>query len=181
MRFIFFVDNGRFLNFVRKEIKKSMKWRKGGDIRLLEVKVNEVSEARQLAERNVDETRIEQETVKMLRFKSAMVKLAEAYLNMATSCGIIFEAQHDIARRMPDPSESLRNMQYNGTPYTRERVEMARMRLSSLELCANQANRERRAQRRSDPGLRSQCQTIIDAPPPYCQFDPNQTPTFSRR
>lgn len=157
-----------------------MKWRKGGDIRLLELKLNETTEARQLAERSVEETKTEQEAVKMMRFKSSMSKLAEAYLNMATSCGIIFEAHHDIVRRMPDPNQSsLREMQYSGTQYTRERVEMARLRLGSLELTANALNRNHRAQRRSAPGSLPLCR-LMEPPPPYCQFDPsNQAPTTS--
>lgn len=91
---------------------------------------------RQLAEQRANETKLEQEAAKMLRFKKAMNLLAQSYLKMGEACTVVFEAQRDISNQIPDgcdvgPSQ-LPFLQYVGAPYTRQRVDMVRRRMSEI-------------------------------------------------
>ncbi len=52
---------------LKKDVKRAKKWKKGGDVRLLEHKLEEMTRERQLAERHVEETKMEMEVIKMFR------------------------------------------------------------------------------------------------------------------
>lgn len=65
---------------------------------------------------SVDECTKENEAIKLIRFKQSLVQMSEAYLEMATKCIHVFEAQRDIASALPDvhDSNNLQSVKYKG-------------------------------------------------------------------
>lgn len=58
----------------------------------------------------------ENETVKSIRIKEGLLKLSNAYLELASKCCIIHEAHRDIAHLIPDVhSHELHEIRYTGT------------------------------------------------------------------
>lgn len=62
----------------------------------------------------MDECFKENEAIKLIRFKQGLLHMSEAYLEMATKCAHIFEAQRDIALALPDVQESNEVQKYRG-------------------------------------------------------------------
>lgn len=98
--------------------------------------LQETGRERQVAEQRAGEIKLEQEAVKMLRFKKAMNLLAQSYLNMGQACTLVFEAHRDISDQIPDGCDvgpaQLPYLQYVGAPFTRQRVEVVRRRMSEI-------------------------------------------------
>uniref|UniRef100_A0A915IDI6 Uncharacterized protein n=1 Tax=Romanomermis culicivorax TaxID=13658 RepID=A0A915IDI6_ROMCU len=126
---------------LKQDLKAARRWRKGGDIRIIEEKVTAASKARQAAEKNFADILIEQEAIKMLQYKNILVKVAEIFLHSAANCASIFEAQHDIALNAPDPAmgDNLRDLRYS-PQYSQQRVEIARHELAQMNLSSDVAS-----------------------------------------
>lgn len=155
---------------LKKDVKKAKKWKKGGDVRLLEFKIGEATREKQLAERHAEETRMEMEVVKMFRFREAMQVMSEAYKNMGEACTAIFDVQQEVANEVPAIStQDVRNMTYTGSTPNRQRVEVIRTRFAP----APEPNPNRR--RASAPAGRA-VHPELEPPPPYAPLDPSALP-----
>lgn len=109
----------------------------------------------------------------MIRFKSAMLKLAEAQLELSAASNVVFEAHRDVSQQIPDVStENVRQMNYCGAAYTRERVEIVRERMTQ-----GRQQFVRNDVRRATVGSVGRTNAkFYDPPPPYNPHDPNAHP-----
>ena len=88
---------------VKKEMKKAVK------AKAAEAEVSEIQSRLEMAEREKDRAQIEMfdrirehETVKMIRVKDGLLKMTQAYVDMAQKCQILYGASNFIARQIPD-------------------------------------------------------------------------------
>ncbi|EEC01508.1 hypothetical protein IscW_ISCW015663 [Ixodes scapularis] len=103
----------------------------------------------------------ENEAVKLIRVKEGLLKLSEAYLELANKCAIIFESQRDIAAHIPDVHHmALHEMKYTGTGAMKQAVQKAKDRVDQYHLYQYR--------------LIPHCPSVEEPPPPYTPgyYDP---------
>lgn len=138
---------------IKKELKKAAKHKATQEeMKQLEIKLAQAERAKDLAQLEVVDRIRENESLKMVRFKEGLMKISEAYVELATKCAIIFGAQQDIACQLPDVTEQdLHEIKYTGSGLTKLAVMKAK-------------DRVRRYRRRSHLLQHSH---PLDPPPPY--------------
>jgi len=87
----------------RRQVRSVARWRKGGDVRLSEQRLEAAERERQAAERQLGAARHEQEAVRMLRFSSVAQRLCRAYAAAGSAQRALFDAAHDVALAAPEP------------------------------------------------------------------------------
>uniref|UniRef100_A0A915ASL3 Uncharacterized protein n=1 Tax=Parascaris univalens TaxID=6257 RepID=A0A915ASL3_PARUN len=160
---------------LKKDIRKGVSFfrqRRGGDICLLRQQLEEVTAAKEVAERTLSDTRAEMEVVKMFRFRHGMQGIADAYRALATSCNAIFTCHREITEMVPAISnQDVRRMVYDGMPITRDRVEELRRSLETG--MSTHPSVHPSSRRRSEPiRTRVQASHFGTPPPPYSPTAP---------
>ncbi|VBB32014.1 unnamed protein product [Acanthocheilonema viteae] len=160
---------------LKREVGKGVSFfrqRRGGDLYLLNQKLEEVRTSREQAEQSLSVLRAEMEVVKMFRFRNGMQGIADAYQDFARSCQAIFNCQREIIEMVPAVSnQDVRHMIYRGAPLTRDRVENLRRSLQH-DLTVSENNSWSSApisvpKRRSEPRHHVYQSQINTPPPPY--------------
>ncbi|CAD6193680.1 unnamed protein product [Caenorhabditis auriculariae] len=100
------------------------------------------AEEKERIERTLDSYRAENEVVKMLRFRTGMKRLAEAYVDNLSRTQDIFLCQREISELVPAlATEDVRNVRYEGAYVSREKVDRVRRSLDRASMPpANQLN-----------------------------------------
>lgn len=112
---------------IRKELKKAAKKATVEEINNLEIKLSQAERAKDLAQLEVVERVHENEAVKLIRLKEGLIKVSDAYLEMANKCAIIFSAQKEISHYVPDVhGRDLHEVKYTGSGATKLAVIKAR-------------------------------------------------------
>ncbi|XP_076355180.1 uncharacterized protein LOC143249353 isoform X4 [Tachypleus tridentatus] len=97
------------------------------EINNLEIKLSQAERAKDLAQLEVVERVHENEAVKLIRLKEGLIKVSDAYLEMANKCAIIFSAQKEISHYVPDVhGRDLHEVKYTGSGATKLAVIKAR-------------------------------------------------------
>ncbi|CAG9529977.1 unnamed protein product [Cercopithifilaria johnstoni] len=160
---------------LKREIGKGVSFfrqRRGGDIYLLNQKLEEIRVSKERAEQILPDLRAEMEVVKMFRFRNGMQGMADAYQDFARSCQAIFNCQREIIEMVPAVSnQDVRHMIYEGSPITRDRVENLRRSLQH-NLTVSENNSWSSAtmsvpKRRSEPRHYVYQSRNNSPPPPY--------------
>lgn len=103
-------------NKTRKELKRAAKKSTVDELNNLEIKLSQAERSKDLAQLEVVDRVHENEAVKLIRLKQGLLKLSDAYLEMASKCAIIFEAQSEISHQLPDVHEhDLHEIKYTGS------------------------------------------------------------------
>jgi hypothetical protein len=112
---------------IKKELKKAAKKATTEELNRLEIKLGQAERAKDLAQLEVIDRIRENEMIKLVRFKDGMVKVSEAYVELATKCAVIFEAQRDISHHLPDiHGRDIHEIKYTGSGATKQTVMRAR-------------------------------------------------------
>lgn len=112
---------------IRKELKRAAKKATVDEINNLEIKLSQAERAKDLAQLEVVERVHENEAVKLIRIKEGLLKLSDAYVELANKSAIIFEAQREITHQLPDiDGRDLHEIKYTGTGVTKHTVIKAR-------------------------------------------------------
>uniref|UniRef100_A0A147BHM0 Putative myosin-i heavy chain-like protein n=1 Tax=Ixodes ricinus TaxID=34613 RepID=A0A147BHM0_IXORI len=146
---------------IKKELKKASKKATVEEISNLELKLAQAERAKDLAQYEAMEKVQENEAVKLIRVKEGLLKLSEAYLELANKCAIIFESQRDIAAHIPDVHHmALHEMKYTGTGAMKQAVQKAKDRVDQYHLYQYR--------------LIPHCPSVEEPPPPYTPgyYDP---------
>jgi len=114
-------------NKFRKELKKASKKATPDEINQLEIKLAQSERAKDLAQVEVLERIRENEIIKLVRLKDGLLKISEAYIELANKCAIIFGAQRDISHQFPDVrSRDFHEIKYTGSGATKQTVMRAK-------------------------------------------------------
>uniref|UniRef100_A0AC34G2V7 Uncharacterized protein n=1 Tax=Panagrolaimus sp. ES5 TaxID=591445 RepID=A0AC34G2V7_9BILA len=159
---------------LREQLERIIIDRELSERRLTETRAEaEIIIDRELSERRLTETRAEAEVIKMFRVRHGMMGIADAYRNLATHCQAIFDCHREILEMVPAVStQDVYQMEYDGIPYTRERVDALRRSLDNeIPIEYNPPSARRRSepirQHRSMGALRNhQQQPLMHSPPP---------------
>lgn len=139
---------------LRKEIKKAAKKATPDEINQLELRLMQAERAKDCAQVEVLERIRDNELVKLARLKEGLLKISEAYIELAQKGAIIFEAQRDIAYQFPDVrGRDIHEIKYTGSGATKQTVMKAK-------------DKVRRYQRQSCQ-LIPRAPPLEDPPPPY--------------
>ncbi|XP_063219267.1 uncharacterized protein LOC134529287 isoform X2 [Bacillus rossius redtenbacheri] len=87
---------------IKKELKKLSSKSPNDSINKLETKLKDAQQSKDVAQLEMIEQVKENEAVKMIRVKSGLLKVSDAYLQMARKCFVIHEAYYDVASQVPD-------------------------------------------------------------------------------
>ncbi|GFY45220.1 uncharacterized protein TNIN_237681 [Trichonephila inaurata madagascariensis] len=94
------------------------------------------------------------EAIKVVRLKEGLLKLSEAYVELANKCAIIFEAQREVSHYLPDVhSRDMNELKYTGSGACKQAVAKARDRVQLYK--------------RHNYRLVPSSSIIEDPPPPY--------------
>lgn len=138
---------------IRKELKKASKKATDEEINNLEYKLSQAERAKCLAQLEVVELVHKNEAIKVVRLKDGLLKLSEAYVELANKCAIIFEAQREVSHYLPDVhSRDMNELKYTGSGSCKQAVAKARDKVQQYK----------RHNYRLVPSS-----SIIDPPPPY--------------
>ncbi|XP_064477606.1 uncharacterized protein LOC135391308 [Ornithodoros turicata] len=146
---------------IKKELKKASKKATVEEINNLEMRLAQAERAKDLAQYETIEKVQENEAVKLIRLKGGLLKLSEAYLELANKCAIIFESQRDIAMYIPDVHDrSLHEIKYTGSGATKQAVQRAKDRVQQYHAYQYR--------------LIPHCPSVEEPPPPYTPgyYDP---------
>lgn len=137
---------------IRKELKRAAKKATDDEINNLEIKLSQAERAKDLAQLEVVERVYENEAIKLIRLKEGLLKLSDAYIELANKSAIIFEAQREISHQLPDVhGRDLHEIKYTGTGMTKHAVVKARDKVQQYQ----QLN------------YRLVATSLEDPPPPY--------------
>ncbi|XP_023240841.1 uncharacterized protein LOC111639251 [Centruroides sculpturatus] len=137
---------------IRKELKRAAKKATDDEINNLEIKLSQAERAKDLAQLEVVERVYENEAIKLIRLKDGLLKLSDAYIELANKSAIIFEAQREISHQLPDVhGRDLHEIKYTGTGMTKHAVVKARDKVQQYQ----QLN------------YRLVATSLEDPPPPY--------------
>ncbi len=117
----------------RKEIKKANK-AKAADTEIgdMERRLEECEKERDRCQLGFLDSAKEHEVVKMIRIKSGMVKLTQAYVDMTLKGQILFETGKFVARQIPDVADrDLQDIKYTGSAATMQAVLTAKEKISN--------------------------------------------------
>ncbi|XP_071040322.1 uncharacterized protein [Parasteatoda tepidariorum] len=102
---------------IRKELKRAAKKATEEEINNLEIKLSQAERAKYLAQLEVVELAHKTEAIKVVRLKDGLLKLSEAYVELANKCAIIFEAQREVSHYLPDVhSRDMNELKYTEDP-----------------------------------------------------------------
>lgn len=146
---------------IKKELKKASKKATVEEISNLEMKLAQAERAKDLAQFETLEKVQEHEAVKLIRVKDGLLKLSEAYLELANKCAILFESQRDIVAHIPDVHHTaLHEIKYTGTGAMKQAVQRAKDRVEQYHCYQYR--------------LIPHCPSVEEPPPPYTPgyYDP---------
>ncbi|XP_015904780.1 uncharacterized protein [Parasteatoda tepidariorum] len=139
---------------IRKELKRAAKKATEEEINNLEIKLSQAERAKYLAQLEVVELAHKTEAIKVVRLKDGLLKLSEAYVELANKCAIIFEAQREVSHYLPDVhSRDMNELKYTGSGACKQAVAKARDRVHTYK--------------RHNYRLVPASSIIEDPPPPY--------------
>ncbi|KFM71824.1 hypothetical protein X975_01820, partial [Stegodyphus mimosarum] len=139
---------------IRKELKRASKKATEEEINNLEIKLSQAERAKYLAQLEVVELAHKNEAIKVVRLKDGLLKLSEAYVELANKCAIIFEAQREVSHYLPDVhSRDMNELKYTGSGACKQAVAKARDRVQQYK--------------RHNYRLVPSSSIIEDPPPPY--------------
>ncbi|CAL1269877.1 unnamed protein product [Larinioides sclopetarius] len=139
---------------IRKELKRASKKATEEEINNLEIKLSQAERAKYLAQLEVVELSHKNEAIKVVRLKEGLLKLSEAYVELANKCAIIFEAQREVSHYLPDVhSRDMNELKYTGSGACKQAVAKARDRVQLYK--------------RHNYRLVPSSSIIEDPPPPY--------------
>merc|ERR1719402_2030377 len=149
---------------LKKELKKAAKKATAEELREMSARLASVEREKDLAQLEVIDRIREHEAVKLIRVKEGLFKVSEAYIDLGQKCDVIFGAQRDIARDIPD-------VRYTGGGATMRAVLQAKDKIKRFR---RGARRDSDVRHHSPPGHR-----IDDLPPPYQENPPPVNPFYS--
>lgn len=119
---------------IRKELKRAAKKATEDEINNLEIKLSQAERAKYLAQLEVVEQANENEAVKLLRLKDGLLKLSDAYVELANKCAIIFEAQREVSHYLPDVQErEINEIKYTGSGASKQAVAKAKEKVQQYK------------------------------------------------
>ncbi|KAL4225376.1 hypothetical protein ACF0H5_016065 [Mactra antiquata] len=135
----------------KKEMKKVGKRASPGEMRILQSRIDQSEQAKDLAQVELSDRVRENEAIKLIRMKEGLLKMSGAYIAMACQCNTLFTAQRNIALQLPDVhGRDLESVKYTGAETTKFIVEKARNKVDSF----------------------TSSDVSSDPPPPYTPPDP---------